>query len=532
MKSFLTSVVVGVALTLLGHVCCAEVDCDEMVNSVEAFLIMQMERFDGVRPPDQPPLVQTYGWDPACDFRYPPPPACNPSHVDAWKLEYRGDTYDQALAALWFTERARLDYTGGRVEDGDRRLYRARRLLDCIILLRDYDPIPDGRLRMAYWANNLITGPTTSIMDPSAGAGNIAWCGIAMTRFYVVAKEYGRLDCAIRLRYKEAAKRLGDWILTHCTDDDRPCRCGFTGGYEGWGQTRMTWKATEHNATICALASNLFELTGEKKWKDMAESARCFVRSMFHVLDPGTGYGYYLTGVMADGCTPNTCPIPADAQVWTALAGVDTLDRARQAMTWLVENLLLDCCPNPSDCCKGVKWSKTCVEPEATGIVTEATGGAAMALSCQGSATADCLYNCLHWVRLNGAPPDDCIDDGIGVAVTPWPECAFSGYRDGWYYPLLHVASSAWAGFACLYREGDRWANPLQPLAAERICGDFNRDCEVNVLDLICIRNCLGQDPSGPCRHADVNNDCRVDILDLIVARNNLRRACEPFVCQ
>ena len=32
-------------------------ECGEMVGSVEDFLILQIHRFDSVRPPDQPPLA-------------------------------------------------------------------------------------------------------------------------------------------------------------------------------------------------------------------------------------------------------------------------------------------------------------------------------------------------------------------------------------------------------------------------------------------------------------------------------------------
>ena len=52
---------------------------------------------------------------------------------------------------------------------------------------------------------------------------------------------------------------------------------------------------------------------------------------------------------------------------------------------------------------------------------------------------------------------------------------------------------------------------------------DANSDCIVNILDLIAIRNLLGQDPStGSNWRADVNNDGKVNILDLIVVRGKL----------
>ena len=62
-----------------------------------------------------------------------------------------------------------------------------------------------------------------------------------------------------------------------------------------------------------------------------------------------------------------------------------------------------------------------------------------------------------------------------------------------------------------------------------RITGDVNGDCRVNVLDLIIIRNLLGQDPStGTNWRADINQDAAINVLDLIVARNNLGSKCPP----
>ncbi|HUW30422.1 MAG TPA: S8 family serine peptidase [Planctomycetota bacterium] len=62
-----------------------------------------------------------------------------------------------------------------------------------------------------------------------------------------------------------------------------------------------------------------------------------------------------------------------------------------------------------------------------------------------------------------------------------------------------------------------------------RITGDANGDCRVNVLDLIVIRNLLGQSPTtGSNWRADINQSGTINVLDLIVARNNLGAACAP----
>jgi len=61
------------------------------------------------------------------------------------------------------------------------------------------------------------------------------------------------------------------------------------------------------------------------------------------------------------------------------------------------------------------------------------------------------------------------------------------------------------------------------------ITGDANGDCRVNVLDLLLIRNLLGQDPAtGTNWRADINQSGTINVLDLIVTRNNLGSSCPP----
>ena len=61
------------------------------------------------------------------------------------------------------------------------------------------------------------------------------------------------------------------------------------------------------------------------------------------------------------------------------------------------------------------------------------------------------------------------------------------------------------------------------------ITGDANGDCRVNVLDLLLIRNLLGQNPStGSNWRADISQNGAINVLDLIQARNNLGSVCPP----
>ena len=60
------------------------------------------------------------------------------------------------------------------------------------------------------------------------------------------------------------------------------------------------------------------------------------------------------------------------------------------------------------------------------------------------------------------------------------------------------------------------------------VLGDLNGDCVVNILDLLNVRNRLGQDPASDDNwRADLNSDGVINILDLITVRNELGARCE-----
>jgi hypothetical protein len=61
-----------------------------------------------------------------------------------------------------------------------------------------------------------------------------------------------------------------------------------------------------------------------------------------------------------------------------------------------------------------------------------------------------------------------------------------------------------------------------------RLDGDVNNNCQVDISDLIAIRNVLNEDPSsGDNWKADVNEDGNINILDLIYSRNRLGESCD-----
>jgi len=88
--------------------------------------------------------------------------------------------------------------------------------------------------------------------------------------------------------------------------------------------------------------------------------------------------------------------------------------------------------------------------------------------------------------------------------------------------------------FHSYYPEGGRWAAamgaPVQFTILPRtpvLSGDANRDCSVNVLDLLFIRARMGYDPTtSDNAQADINSDGSINILDLIHTRNQLGSTC------
>jgi len=73
----------------------------------------------------------------------------------------------------------------------------------------------------------------------------------------------------------------------------------------------------------------------------------------------------------------------------------------------------------------------------------------------------------------------------------------------------------------------DRLELDVQVIRSWPIPGDANFDCRVNVLDLIYVRNRIGQSvDSGDNWTADVNEDGEINVLDLIYVRNRLNTFC------
>lgn len=89
------------------------------------------------------------------------------------------------------------------------------------------------------------------------------------------------------------------------------------------------------------------------------------------------------------------------------------------------------------------------------------------------------------------------------------------------------MLASAMAQLELFPLEGDGEGGGMMMMGLEDdaiIVGDVNRDNNVNILDVITVRNNIGQDPlsSVPLFRCDVNGDSQINILDMIVVRDHI----------
>ncbi|MFN8494735.1 MAG: hypothetical protein U0350_44445 [Caldilineaceae bacterium] len=253
--------------------------------------------------------------------------------------------YDDALALMAFVKNKQWE--------------RAQLIADAFVYAQKHDRYYqgdhyDGRLRNAYqagdlttppgWAPNGITGTVRlpGWWDPvksqwvedskfvGTDTGNMAWVILALLTYY---------EARGGQEYLASAEALGNWINTN-TFDTRGAG-GFTGGYIGDApnQIPMTWKSTEHNLDLTAAFERLYLLTGDMKWHERSLHARKFVEAMWndgyepvYVQRGGNdcknkpihwlqdqGGGFFSTGTLLDGMTPNKQAIPLDGQTWALM---------------------------------------------------------------------------------------------------------------------------------------------------------------------------------------------------------------------
>lgn len=388
-----------------------------VLDRLDLFLEQQMDQFTVTGPR----YAQTYRL---------PPEALKGEHA---LMHWRADTYDTAVACIYFQERGEMD--------------RARDLADALVIALNHDARGGGRIVAATRADELLDrgmGNTTSIHVHDGGrrdVGNLCWAGLALTRMHHRTGRY---------RYLHAAETIGRWIVGNCTVADD--WGGFSGGEDQWGG-KYAWRSVEHNVDAFSFFANLHHLTGEQAWAGASASARKLVLACR--VQKGPSVVYYVTGT---GTTKvlNEGVIPTDTQSWTALAGIDPGPNEGYSLIYMMHNM-----DTTTAGFAGTRFAQHGSE-----VQNEATAGAAMALWLRGGdgmrKGAERYYDSLlRQIReaRNG--------DGYGVVATP-AEKADTGPGLGWsYFNFLHVASSAWTGLALLAQQ-DPGANPYAPLSQVR----------------------------------------------------------------
>lgn len=222
-------------------------------------------------------------------------------------------SYDNALAALAFIS--------------ENRQAEAQTIVDAFVYAVENDRYQPDRVRNAYaygdlrpfpgWESGARLPGWYQTDDRSyyedryqvgTNVGNTSFVALALLHYY---RQFGGEQ------YLAMARTIMNWVLDHCYDGTP----GFTAGYDGWPEGdgsavyTYTYKSTEHNIDAYAVFTQLYALTGEKRYQDASESARTFLISMY---DPAGGTFYSGTG--NDGVTPNKENIVLDTHVWSLLA--------------------------------------------------------------------------------------------------------------------------------------------------------------------------------------------------------------------
>jgi hypothetical protein len=302
---------------------------------------------------------------------------------------------------------------------------RARRIGDAILIALDHDRYwHDGRLRNGYAAGAVATPvklagwwDTRQNMwvedryQVGSDTGNMAWAMLALLALDRMSNDP---------RYRAGAMRIGAWV------ERWRDRRGFTGGTFGHEPTPdvLTWKSTEHNTDLAAAFRALAATTGDAHWREPANAAEGFVRTMWT-----RACNCFVVGTGEDGATPNPF-LALDAQVWPLLALPDSTQYGGVLAT--LQSRL-----NQSG---GFAYSQA-----REGLWTEGTAQAALLMRSVGrNAQADALDHAIAAMRTP--------DGGYYAASTQALPTGFMLQTDPTkprvYFHIPALAAAAWAALA------------------------------------------------------------------------------------
>jgi len=222
-------------------------------------------------------------------------------------------SYDNALAAMAFLSE------GMQSE--------AQTIVDAFVYAVDHDRYQPDRVRNAY-----AYGDISAFPGWQSGARLPGWYDVKDNAYYedqyqvgtnvgnssfvsMALLQYYRLQGGEE--YLATAKTIMNWVLDNCADSTP----GFMAGYDGWPEGdgtavyNYTYKSIEHNIDAYAVLKQLYEVTGNERYRLGYESALAFITTMYD-----QEKGCFYTGTDDDGVTPNKGNIVLDAQVWSLLS--------------------------------------------------------------------------------------------------------------------------------------------------------------------------------------------------------------------
>jgi hypothetical protein len=364
------------------------------------------------------------------------------SYADQAGLLSTAFIYDNALTIIAYLKRP-----GG--------IARAKLLGDSLLYAQKHDPLKDGRLRQAYFANPFIhpDGTVNLVGDPfyfqGSAVGDLAWSGLALVHLFV---------CTCEHKYLEGALALANWIYQH-TYDTRGAG-GYNFGVDA-SQNRLLYKSTEHNIDTYAFFHALAQLTHDRVWKQRAEHALTFIQAMWNPQG-----GHFWTGTLTDGASINTSAIPEDVQTWSYLALHDK--RYACSIDWAIKHVITTDTAAASNSTLTGNQSFTgatftnvslafppvnapgygpALDPRA--VWFEGTGHLVTALSYR-EACGDCAKALLYLENIRKGQSElgkgqtankVAIPKGLGIVAASSP--LNTGFGFG-YYPYLHIGATAW----------------------------------------------------------------------------------------
>ena len=344
-----------------------------------------------------------------------------PIGTDASIINNFAYTYDNAMAIM------ALCYAG--------KFDRAKQIADALVYAVNHDrDYSDGRIRNTYSSGDVRSFPNwysakgtefarmpgfydiddkawyEDVYTVATSVGNAAWAMLGLMEAY---RSIGDS------KYLLAAQTVGDFVLTLKSETG-----GFTGGYEGWDNQKITYKSTEHNIDLIsafAILANHSDGAKKAEYASASEHAKEFVLSMYD-----GDRGCFYTGTGLDGVTINKSVLPLDTNTWAVLAMPDFADTDK-AMRFVEENMRVG---------EGYDFND-----DKDGVWFEGTAQVAVVYNLTGD--AEKYGEILAFMRRNAA------SDG---SITAAGEDKVTTGFDWEYGERVHLGATAWLAFAELGR--------------------------------------------------------------------------------